>query len=153
MQWYSPFRRINSGTRFGHTPAALRCRRRHFAALSASWLVASASAAGAPVLLGASASAGGAPALRGASVARGSPRSSRAERKEDGAIRRMVYSFRRMVGTCPFRRMVCYTLHSWGCVTPPKRARIVLGEQGRRPFPHMSLHRFASYVQIAGDFK
>ena len=25
MQWYSPFRRINSGTRFGHTPAALRC--------------------------------------------------------------------------------------------------------------------------------
>ena len=89
MQSYSPFRRINSGTQFGHTPAALRCRRRHLAALPASGP-------------GASASAGGAPALLGASAARGFPRSSRAERKEDGAIRRMVC-------TCPFRRMVCYT--------------------------------------------
>ena len=102
MQWYSPFRQINSGTQFGHTPAALRCRRRHLAALPASGPGASASAGGAPALLGASASAGGAPALRGASAAGGSPRSSRAQRKEDGAIRRMVC-------TCPFRRMVCYT--------------------------------------------
>ena len=44
-------------------------------------------------------------------------------------------SFSADVCTCPFRRMVCYTLHSWGCLTPPKRARIALGEQGRRPFP------------------
>ena len=112
MQWYSPFRRINSGTRFGHIPAAPRCRRRHLAALPASGPGASASAGWAPSLLGASASAGGAPALRGASAAWGSPRSSRAERKEDGAIRRMVYTFRRMVCTCPFRRMVCT-----GCYT------------------------------------
>ena len=90
------------GTRFGHTPAAARCRRRHLAALPASGPGASASAGGAPALLGASASAGGAPALRGASAARGSLRSSRAERKEDGAIRLMIC-------TCPFRRMVCYT--------------------------------------------
>ena len=68
MQWYSPFRRINSGTRFGHIPAAVRCRRRHLAALPASRPGASAgsaSAGGAPALLGASALAGGAPALRG----------------------------------------------------------------------------------------
>ena len=135
MQWYSPFQRINSGTRFGHTPAALCCRRPHLAALPASGPGASASAGGAPALLGASASAGGAPALRGTSAARGSPRSSRAERKEDGAIRRMGYTFRRMVCTCPFRGMVCYTLHSWGPLTPAKRARIALGEQGRRPVP------------------
>ena len=82
MQWYSPFRRINSGTRFGHTSATLRCRRRHLAALRASGPGASASAGGAPALLGASASAGGAPALRGASAAGGSQRSSRAQRKE-----------------------------------------------------------------------
>ena len=105
MQWYTPFRRISSGTRFGHIPAALRCRRRHLAASPASGPGASASAGGAPALLGASASAGGAPALRGASAARASPRSSRAERKEDGAIRRMVC-------TCPFRPMVCT-----GCYT------------------------------------
>ena len=102
MQRYSPFRRINSGTRFGHTPAAMRCRRRHLAALPASGPGASALAGGAPALLGASASAAGATAQRGASAARGSPCSSRAERKEDGAIQRMVY-------TCSFRRMVCYT--------------------------------------------
>ena len=46
MQWYSPFRRINSGTRFGHIPAALRCRRRHLAALPASGPGASASQVG-----------------------------------------------------------------------------------------------------------
>ena len=89
MQWYFPFRRIDSGTRFGHTPAALCCLRRHLAALPAFGPGASPSAGGAPALLGALAS-GGAPALRGASAARGSPRSLRAERKEDGAIRRKV---------------------------------------------------------------
>ena len=147
MQWYSPFRRINSGTRFGHTPAALRCRRRHLAALPASGPGASASAGGAPALLGASASAGGTGSAGGFSCP-GFPRSSRAERKEkrgwcnsaDGLLHmspicRYTCPFWRMVCTCPFRRMVCYTLHSWGCLTPPKRARIALGEQGRRPFP------------------
>ena len=68
MQWYSPFRRINNGTQFGHT--AVRCRRRHLAAWPASGPGALASAGGAPALLGASASVGGAPALRGASAAR-----------------------------------------------------------------------------------